>query len=77
MDMLRYIPRILKAIKTGQIQYTLHAYEQMQRRQLTEMDLINIGTTCVDARWQADKQTYLVVGYATNGKGAAVSCKIV
>lgn len=76
MNRLRDIPKILKALKAGQVQYTIHAYEQMNRRKLSESDVKHIGGTCAHAKWQEDRQTYLIVGYATDGKGAAVCCKI-
>ena len=74
--MLRDITKILKALKSGQVQFTTHAYQQMHHRRLSELDVMSIGATCVDAKWQGDRQTYLIVGYAADGKGAAVSCKI-
>jgi hypothetical protein len=74
--MLRDIPTILKALKSGDVLYTVHAQQQMTRRKLTELDVKAVGSSCVRTQWQEDRQTYLVVGYASDGKGAAVSCKI-
>lgn len=76
VNMLRDIPTILKALKTGDALYTVHAQQQMTRRKLTEMDVIAVAGTCVRTQWQAERGTYLIVGYASDGKGAAISCKL-
>lgn len=76
MNLLRDIPIILKALRAGDVQYTVHAQKQMSQRKLTEFDLIAIGASCVSTHWQDERGTYLVVGYASDGKGAAVSCRI-
>ena len=74
--MLHDIPKLLRVLKTGNVQYTVHALEQMHRRKLTEFDVQSIGASCVHTQWQAARNTYLIVGYTADGKGAAFSCKI-
>ncbi len=69
--MLRDIPRILNALKSGDVLYTVHAQQQMTHRKLTEFDIMAVGSSCVRTQWQEDRQTYLIVGYASDGKGAA------
>jgi hypothetical protein len=70
------IPKLMKALKAGDVQYTVHAQEQMSFRKLTALDVMSVGATCVHAQWQEDRRTYLVAGYASDGRGAAVSCKL-
>lgn len=74
--MLRDIPNLLKALKAGDVLYTIHAQQQMTQRKLTAMDVMAVGASCVRTEWQQERGTYLIVGYASDGKGAAVSCKI-
>jgi hypothetical protein len=76
MNMLRDITKILKALETGDALYSFHALQQMNRRALTEIDVMSIASTCIRTQWQEDRKTYFIIGFASDGKGAAVSCKI-
>ena len=67
---------IVDALINDEIQFTTHGLQQLIDRKLVRADLASIAMTCVAFRWQEDKKTYFVSGYDTNGKGAALSCKI-
>jgi hypothetical protein len=74
MDRLISIKKIIAALTAGNVKFSEHALSQMDRRGLTKQDVLHVAQSCLSFSWQEAKQTFLVVGYAENGKGAAFSC---
>jgi hypothetical protein len=74
VDRLVSIKQIIAALTAGNVRFSEHALIQMSKRGLTQADVLRVAHTCVSFKWQETKQTFLVAGYAENGKGAAFSC---
>ena len=74
MDRLISIKQITAALTAGTVKFSEHALIQMDKRGLTKEDVLHIAQSCLSFSWQTTKQTFLVVGYAENGKSAAFSC---
>ncbi|MBI1821852.1 MAG: DUF4258 domain-containing protein [Nitrospirae bacterium] len=70
------IRKIIDAVINENVRFSIHALEQMNERGLVYQDVVQIARSCIHFKWQEEKQTYLILGYALNGKGAAFACKL-
>jgi hypothetical protein len=55
-------------VAAGTFEISEHALKQMNARQVTREDLIEIARTCNASRWQTKHQTWLFIGTDTAGE---------
>jgi hypothetical protein len=67
--------KILEDLSEGNYRFTIHAFERMRDRKLTDVDISNISNTCQEFMNLKDG-TYRVTGHRLNGNGISVICKI-
>ena len=59
---------IIKELKAGHFQLTLHARKRMNERFVSELDIIEVAKTFTTIRYQKEQETYLLSGLNTWGE---------